>query len=313
MAYQTGVLNTVSDIQLTIRNFLTSNGWTWDAASSTIYKDSIYIGFVAPASDKILFQAKSQLTGGLNAPKTAGVGRFINDMPSATSGVITYPCEYFAFLDNDEFYFIVNFNSSYYQYVMWGKSSIDVGSNGLGTYISGSVTTAGPYASVSTGSGIQITPAGSDGPWYGLRSAAPFWMTRVIIGNGFDLACDMIHTDLDGVTWDLSTGDTITRYYAGGSTVGAKMQVLPSAWSGESPLLPLRAYKMRSSNICSLVLDLKNARYCRIDNYNDKEELVIGSETWVVFPFFKRNVAQRNGGTLIDHTGTMGWAIRKVP
>ena len=69
MAYQTGTLNNLADIQTVIRVFLTDNGWTWDSGASTIHKDAVFVRFIAPTTDKVLFVATTALSGGADAPR----------------------------------------------------------------------------------------------------------------------------------------------------------------------------------------------------------------------------------------------------
>ena len=84
----------------------------------------------------------------------------------------------------------------------------------------------------------------------------------------------------------------------------------PSAWNGESPLLPIQAYVWRASAKCSLVVDMRHARYLRIDNYEPGQIITLGGDSWKVYPFYRKASSARNGGIGIDHTGTFGWAIR---
>lgn len=310
MAYQTGSVNSLSDIQTVIQTFLQANGWSWDSGNSVIYKDQIFIKFVAPASDKCLFRAQTAITGGTSAPQDLGLGRMA---PSASgygfvSGAIVYPATYYMFLDSNEFYFVLLHSTNIHQFVMWGKSSLNVG--GTGTYISGSVSSSAPTSS-GTGSQIALTnTVGGDTSWYGSQCPAPFW--RTISNNNYIVMNDFVHTEIDGATWDVSSG-TGYRTCVGASSVSNLISVVPNTWNGESPFLPLRCYKIRPSSMSSLVVDLKNARYCRIDNFTDDEIITIGTDEWQIFPFYKRDNTNRNGvsygGT---HTGTLGWAIRKV-
>jgi len=77
-------------------------------------------------------------------------------------------------------------------------------------------------------------------------------------------------------------------------------------------LLPIRAYKIRPSSKVSLIGDLENARYMRIDNYAPGEVFNLGAERWKALPWHQKNAtpAGRSGGDGLTHTGTLGWAIR---
>lgn len=308
MAYQTGTVNSLADIQTVIQTFLTGNGWTWDAGANTIYKDTVFVQFVAPTVDKVLFRGTTALSAGLLTGNTVGMGRMATPVGSETPVLLTFPADYWAFLNDDEFYFVVRHGVVRFQFVTWGKSSVDVGAAGAGTYLSGTVTGADRYASAG---GIIITPSTGAA---GYRSAAPFWMTVQSVGDGVNLTTDYVHTNFGTPSWDLgvTTGGSYTS--VGNRYAGNLQSVIPNAWNGESPLLPIRAYKLLSESKIALVLDLQHARQCRVDYFNDAEIISIGSDQWQVFPFHRKNLAARNGSGafLIDHTGTFGWAIRKV-
>ena len=315
MAYQTGVVNSLADIQTAIRLFLVDNGWTWDAGSSTIHKDSMFVGFIAPAGDKVLFQAKTALSGGTNAPRQVGMGRMMHSGTGNITAVLTFPATYWASVVDDEFYFVLNYDSSRYQYVMWGQSTIaDLGAGATGMYISGAVNNQShSTVTVNQGTGIVISPtSGGAISWYGSRSGAPFWLTTNLMTSGINLSADFVHTGIGSGGWDISDGGTDPGLWVGAGSFGNLMAVLPNTWNGESPLLPLRAYKRMPASKVAMVADLQHARYCRIDNFADQEVITIGTDEWQVFPFHRRNMSARDGGTNIDHTGTFGWAIRKV-
>lgn len=315
MAYQTGTVNSLADIQTVIQTFLTGNGWTWDAGSSTIYKGTVFVQFVAPTADKVLFRGTTALSAGLLTGNTVGMGRMVTPTGSNLPVPLTFPADYWAFLNDDEFYFVVRYDVVRFQFVTWGKSSVDVGAAGAGTYLSGTVTGA-DFASVGDlAAGIVITPStgGSSASSYGSRSTAPFWMTAQ--NTARNLTTDYVHTDFGTPSWDLGVTTGGTYASVGNRYAGNLQSVIPNAWNGESPLLPIRAYKRLSESKIALVLDLQHARQCRVDNFNDAEVISIGSDQWQVFPFHRKNFAARNGGGehgYIDHTGTFGWAIRKV-
>lgn len=315
MAFQQGTVNSLAEIQTAIRTFLSSNGWTWNGSTNTINKDTIYIEFIPPAGDKALFVAKTQSDD--ICPRKVGLGRFVPDASGNTPAVISYPATFYAFLSDDEFYFVVQYEATRFQYVAWGKSTIDTGLNASHTYISGSVNDLSSYYAYNNRkSAISIAAglASQSG-----RSAAPFWDTVQYSATDSlqyapDFTSSFIHTDFGSPSWRLSVLNTSYNRYesVGNQYASNKLSVLPNMWNGESPLMPIRAYRRRDENKISLCLDLKNARQCRIDNFYDVEEVFIGSQAWIIFPFHRRDMVNRNGGNNIDHTGTFGWALRKV-
>ena len=87
----------------------------------------------------------------------------------------------------------------------------------------------------------------------------------------------------------------------------------PNAFNNEGVLLPIKVIKTRASSKYSQVLQLENARNIRIDNYTPQEIIALGTDEWMVFPWYKKNVSARNGGGDVTHTGTFGWAIKYEP
>jgi len=87
----------------------------------------------------------------------------------------------------------------------------------------------------------------------------------------------------------------------------------PNAFNNEGVLLPIKVIKTRASSKYSQVLQLENARNIRIDNYTPQEIIALGTDEWMVFPWYKKNAAVPDGGENITHTGTMGWAIKYEP
>ncbi len=324
MAYQTGVVNNLVDIQTAIRLFLVANGWTWSGGGGgpVLHKDQIFVKFITPTADTVMFVGTTALSGGSDTPRQVGMGRMVYSGIGNVPALITFPATYWAFLNDDEFYFILNYDTTRYQFVTWGKSTLDVGAGATGMFIAGTVNellTYGGYTNISAGITISANGGGLSS-LHSRRSAAPFWdssqnANSTSMSSYTDLTASFVHSNLGGASWRLGVqpSNDATRWdYPGNGYAGNLQSVLPNAWNGESPFLPLRAYRLVAETKISLVLDLRHARQCRIDNFSDNEIVTIGTDEWQVFPFHRRNVVARNGGSSIDHTGTFGWAIRKV-
>jgi hypothetical protein len=202
----------------------------------------------------------------------------------------------------------------------WGKSTVP-GLPGVGTWIGATVghvldETGSPAYSMTDP--ISIYPYGGGGAYtgsYGYISAALFGTHSGAYELGNVTPC-YVHHDLDGYGWRLepssSSGyDPFGRQWIASYYTGAGPYVFqPSAWNSEAVLLPLRCYFRRPSNMVSLIVDCEHARLLRIDNLTPGDVLTLGSDTWKVYPWHRKNTAARNGGSSIDHTGTFGWAVR---
>ena len=81
----------------------------------------------------------------------------------------------------------------------------------------------------------------------------------------------------------------------------------PNAFNNESVLLPIRAYKFREASKWSQILEIKNARHLRIDNYTPKEIITLGNEQWMVFPFYRKKTTN---DAPWKHSYLYGWAIK---
>jgi hypothetical protein len=87
----------------------------------------------------------------------------------------------------------------------------------------------------------------------------------------------------------------------------------PNAFNNEGVLIPIKVFKARSESKYSQVLQVQNARHIRVDNYTPTEIIALGTDQWMVFPWYLKNTATRNAGTGVTHTGTFGWAIKYEP
>lgn len=303
MAYQTGTVNSLADIQTVIRTFLVDNGWTWDAGSSTIHKDSVFVEISVLASD-VRFRGATSLGAGHSS--NVRVGRLCGSSIGFPTLGFTFPCTYYAFLNDDEFYFVIQYDVTRFQFVTFGKSSIDLSSSGgTGAFLSATGgSTWRPYDEYpfTTDSNGRMDTNGE-----GAISGGAFFTHTV--NETSSTPSSFVHSNIDGGGWALRSS---SAFDVGNSYQGSLLGVLPNMWNQESPLLPVRAYRVRPESKVSLVLDLQHARHCRVDNFNDAEIITIGVDQWQVFPHHRRNTASRNGGRKVDHTGMFGWAIRKV-
>jgi len=317
MAYYTGAANNFGDLQTALLTACTANGWT--LADGILSKG---LAFVRPYISSTL-----TITEGPGLLIEGGTGKSGSTLSGAAAikprlGVpgasvlyapIVWPATYhlLVFTDPVEVYLVLNFNVMYHYWLAFGVSNTP-GLSGTGLWLSGS-TSRGYRTSPAASNGFAITPTSGR---YGFSmdsvpaniSAAPFWSTES--GAGDNAHPDTIHTGLDGTGW--STGadgreqGSFNAILAAGPLVGRS----PSRWNSDSPLIPIKGYLGRPSSKFSLVLDLQNARYIRLDTYEPGDLITLGEDRWKVFPFYLKNSGLPDGGQGIAHTGTFGWAIR---
>ncbi|KVW96177.1 hypothetical protein [Thiobacillus denitrificans] len=232
------------------------------------------------------------------APGVVSIGR-IYELSGYPTREISFPCNYEVFGFAQELYMVANYDVDAYQWMAFGKSTVP-GLIGQGGWCA---ATIGVFGISSAADAIEIAQTG--GGSYSTTAAA-FWKTQyggyIISNNAW------VNSGLDAHGWTYN--GSILDFPIGILHSTTLITLQPSVWNSESVLLPLRCFKARPSYKSSLIADLANARHFRIDNFTPGDILIIGSDKWKVFPWYRKNVTARNGGNYINHTGTFGWAIR---
>ncbi|QBZ71730.1 hypothetical protein [Pseudomonas phage KP1] len=307
MAYYNGTAATFADLKTAIEAAAVANGYT--LTSDVLNKGGCFFKLVAVQvpwpSLKLTSgtgQSGSALTGA--SPTAATIAGFqVNPM----SFPISYEIHVFA--NPDELYCFINYNSDFYQQISFGKSNVP-GIGGTGAWLSGCYN--GNISQASQNGAVCYFSA-SSGDWGPGASnsnnilAGLFTEQAVNVGVG----PSQIHCGLDSVAWRNTgitsnlTGLTGREYCA--SLIGA----LPNVFNQSTVLLPIKAIARRASGLKTIVANLKNSRYCRIDNLNPGAIVVYGSDQWKIYPMYRKNITERNGlSTGAQHSGTFGFAIK---
>ena len=86
----------------------------------------------------------------------------------------------------------------------------------------------------------------------------------------------------------------------------------PSSYTNTPLLVPIRILVNRpTANSRTFALSLQNCRVVRLDNNQPEDVLTFGSETWKVYPFFRRDGNQTVlNNAWYTNSGTFGFAIR---
>lgn len=253
--------------------------------------------------------------GAGQAPNVVSIGRLWSGLSNPTYQ-LNFPCNYEIFGFGQEFYLVVNYDVSIYQWLAFGKTTVP-GIPGQGGWCGGSVG----FWSIDayTGGNVTLpfrwdmTSGGSAPISFNQRQIAPilFWYrnTTSSLTSPEPRNCWVNH-GLDGHGW--KWGDSNQSPPIGARGPSNLLRVLPSAFNGDTVLVPLRAYKERPSFKCSMVADLEHARHVRIDNLSPGDIITIGSDRWKVFPWYRKSFTDRSGSSSLatDHTGTLGLAIR---
>lgn len=314
MPYYTGTANSFAELKTALINACVAEGYTL-VGTEILTKGTSAVRIqnnTASVADKDIGLI---ITGGLGvsagalispSPNTPRMGRV-----STAINLPAWPMIYEIHIwdDPDEVYFKAIYNVDSYYWLAFGMSDMP-GLTATGQWIDANAIAR---TGVTSG-GVGITPAGATQAGSGFSSCALFWQTSQRQVSEASYCEGAIASGLDAVNWagNPASSSSETAKYAFSSVTAAAtlLSVLPNAWNSESPLVPVVVLQWRDSAKCSVVANLKHARYCRIDNYAPGQIITLGSDRWKVQPFYRKNSAARNGGSGVNHTGTFGWAIR---
>lgn len=308
MAYVSGTASTMLDLKSAIESESVARGWS--LSNGILSKNGCFFKLSSreTASSYLAVyagtgQSGSDLTGG--APD--GVA-----MMSNTGQTFSFPLSYeiFGFDDVDEIYCVINYNSNYYQVIAFGKSGVS-GIGGTGAWITGTTSAVKAVGSGFNGLFRIVLSQDSLGIWPLNSTVGSLFFTGVNTTASSSQRSSFIHVGLDSSGW-------ITEQFAGtGNFYGMKyasslLTSLPNKSNQSSPLIPIKAIKYRESGGLTIVVNLANARYMRIDNIDSGGILTIGSDQWKCYPFLRKDASVRNGDPSNDlsHSGTFGYAIR---
>jgi hypothetical protein len=209
------------------------------------------------------------------------------------------------FTDTDEVYFIVNYNSGFYQQLSFGKSDVS-GIGGTGAWFTGTYSTQVSSATSTTLLAISVSATQLNAQ--ATMSVGLFADLIVSIPSSF------VHSGLDATEWKFwknTTADTSSTH--GVSYAAGLLTSLPNLTNQSSVLVPIKCVQARSGSNKTIIANLKNARFLRIDYINAGDIITFGAEQWKVYPWYKKDASVRNGssgGQGVAHSGTFGYAIK---
>jgi hypothetical protein len=305
MSYTTGSAVSFAAVKTALIDECVTDGWTNTADSGgyvVLSKSGVFVR-VIDAVDKISFRGRTSLDAG-NAPNNVNIGdiHIYDGTQINIEYPVSFPLTYHIFTFTNEVFLVIGYGDRY-QWAAFGLST-QAGITGTGAFVGASFGNMDTYPYFSILS-ITSSSGGLSGPF---RSpGALFWGTDA---NNDAVRNSFIHSNIDpSYPWDL--GETTNSLSITGiRNITQLLDTQPNAYNSESVLLPIRAYKERTDSKRSQVLEVENARYIRVDNYNNGEVITLGLDKWMVLPWHQKNVPSRNGGTGVNHSGTFGWAIK---
>ena len=300
MAYYSGTAASITALRTALLTHAQADGWV--LTGSVLSKAGVYFQIGENATDITCLGCMSTAVI-WPAPNVVSIGKIFwaSGYPLQ---VISFPCNYEVFGFAQELFFVVNYDVSNYQWMAFGKSSVP------GLPLAGGWCGAsfGSAALIQEAAPISITATGGGGSGSSGETgcAALFWGTTQYLA--YQRNC-FVNSGLDSQGWWYGAMVNVSPIGIRSATPLIGLQ--PSVWNSEATLLPIRVLKERPSFKASLIADIANARYVRIDNLTPGDVLTLGADRWKVFPWYVKNSAARNGSTAaISHTGTFGWAIR---
>lgn len=294
MGYYSGTANDMTAVRTALVNACVLEGWVWDGMTEMLSKGTMFLRLQV-VSGYLRLLGRTSLAGG-DMTHVVQMGPFAGHAAEPLPA-LAWPVGYEIFLFDQEVYCLINYAVDVYQWCAFGKSTVQ-GLPGTGMWVG--ATASGVSTNYSWGIVMRTFNGYSSG--VGALCPALFWATAYAPEES------RVHSGLDGQGWWMSQGNTNNP--VGITSLTPLISLLPNVWNSETVLLPIRAYKVRPSSTISLVADLEHSRHTRVDNYTPGQIISIGAERWKIFPWYRKNVAVRNGGELLAHTGTFGWAIR---
>lgn len=315
MAFYTGSANSFGDLQSALFSACAANGYSNNGVLLT--KGSLALSCTVSSTESdtlgkgLILQGGTGASGGAlvnPSPITPRLGT-----PHRLVEPIAWPVEYDIHVHDepDECYLVIRFNVDVFLFLAFGLSKVP-GLPGTGLWLSASCR-AGMGSSAGAG-GIYISPVAGGTPWGSATmesgsSGALFWDTQPTSLGAYNQ--DTIQSGFDGQLWAGIPTASENQTFNAVRYAAPHIERSPSAWNSEGILLPIQGYVRRSPQKVSLAADLEHARYIRVDNYNPGDLITLGGDRWKVYPFYRKNSAVRDGGSFnMNHTGTMGWAVR---
>lgn len=301
MAYVTGSASSITDLLTALQSACTANGWTLTAG--VLSRGDCHLK-AAVSGSMLTLQAGLTDDGAGNLGTPSAVTYL---QAPFTGEPIDYPCVYFAHVIGNEVYFVVRFHVDAYITLGFGQSPVP-GLPGTGVWLCGNTTKQSSNIVFSTNSGdlyLSFDCAGM-----GLFSVRATYNPGQLPGQ--------VHHGLDGGSWSQSSfgygvGPNTGIDPGANASVGAIRLITncqPNAWNGEAMLAPIQPVTSRGSGMISMVADLANARYVRLDNMPAETIIQLGSDKWRVYPWYRRNPSNRNVANGDTSSGTFGLALR---
>ena len=300
MGYTTGTANNIDTVKTALTDACVTGGWM--LTGDELSKDGIFVQVqvVTSPPEEVRIELLGRTAAGAgDAPNVVAMRRMKNLMAPAFDEILTFPLQYHIFVfSNNEVFMVINYSSDIYQWMAFGQSN-QPGLPGTGNWVAASLSHVSPTAGVMLASDGAIN-------YVHMGNPAPMWSVAL---DWPERRNYWVHNAIDP-SYPWSCGQTNTsrvNTIMGIAYLTELIDASPNAFNNESVLLPIRAYKFREASKWSQILEIKNARHLRIDNYTPKEIITLGNEQWMVFPFYRKKTTN---DAPWKHSYLYGWAIK---
>ena len=315
MAYYTGSAANVAAVLTALTNACEAEDWTWSGGILSKADPGIFVRLDAATTidgyTPLRLWGRTYIDSG-ESPQYVSMNVPIKAVD------VTYPVTYHVFVFASEVFLVINYSDKF-QWLAFGQSS----QPGLGSSGNWVAATAGnTYWASDPNHGVYINLNGGglvSGYWATDAAVVPamFWpdLNGANITDRFYACCASWYFDAG-----LESGDTYHPWMqpCDGASNKNLVQILatqPNSFNNEGVLIPITLFMIRAESKFSQVLQVQNARHIRVDNYTPTEIITLGTDQWMVFPWYCKSTTDRNGGTSanLSHSGTFGWAIKYEP
>ena len=332
-----------------METFLTTN-CGYAVTSGVVSKGDVHVKLTEISGNVSAEAGTGSSAGTITNPTST---KFIRDSLTINSGTITisgnYPATYYFMYSStpDQFTCVVTYGDGFCQHLSFGQAE-RFGTWGTGVFCSGNAEDY--HFGSSAGDSTNYTMLHRDGSVYcesnsgsvdaDRRSGVGYGFfathnTRSTTSTNYDVTkvngassmhCDA-HTDGVNVsnwlgTWGMYGSPSYTNARGGQLYVYPPLTYVlnngQNSWNNQSPLIALNIY-VDTAGI-ELIGTFPHARFINVNNLDVGEVITVGSDQWIVFPWFKNGGSTEfsstgtvSTATHAEYTSYFGWAVRYEP